>query len=158
MRQWIEPPAAAKAASRITPAQLKRLHQACADYSAYEEYWKNGPAVMTPEIVDRALAAENAFHGTIMVAAGNDTAARIIENLRVFAYNRLVNLELPPAVVAHLTGLTVKEHRGILAALSSGTPAWLSSGCAATWNALPAMSSNEFSPEHTVGGVAFPPT
>ena len=72
---------------------------------------------MTPEIADRALAADNAFHGTIMEAAGNDTAARIIENLRVFAYNRLMNLAMPPAVVAHLTGLTVKEHRGILAAL-----------------------------------------
>ena len=117
VRQWIEPPAAAEAANRITPAQLKRLRQSCADYSAYVEYWKNGPAVMTPEILDRAIAAENAFHGTIMEAAGNDTAAHIIENLRVFAYNRLMNLELPPAVVAHLTGLTVKEHRGILAAL-----------------------------------------
>jgi DNA-binding GntR family transcriptional regulator len=117
VRQWIEPPAAAQAAKRITPAQLKRLRQSCADYSAYEKYWKNGPAVVTPEIVDRAVAAENAFHGTIMEAAGNDTAAYIIENLRVFAYNRLMNLELPPAVVAHLTGLTVKEHRGILAAL-----------------------------------------
>jgi DNA-binding GntR family transcriptional regulator len=117
VRQWIEPPAAAQAASRITPAQLKRLRQSCADYAAYEEYWRHGPAVMTPEVVDRAVAAENAFHGTIMEAAGNDTATHIIENLRVFVYNRLMNLELPPAVVAHLTGLTVKEHHGILAAL-----------------------------------------
>jgi len=120
VRQWIEPPAAARAAIRITSAQLKRLHQACADYGASAEYWRNGPAVMTPEMVDRAIAAENAFHGTIMEAAGNDTAAHIIENLRVFAYNRLMNLELPPAVVAHLTGLAVKEHRGILAALEQG--------------------------------------
>ena len=52
-----------------------------------------------------------------MEASGNSAAARIVENLRVLQYNRFMIANLPPAIVLDLLKLTVKEHRGIYAAI-----------------------------------------
>jgi len=117
LRECIEPHAAGRAAGRITAAQLKRVGQSCADYAALEDYWKTDPAALSDAWLDRCTAAENLFHGTIMEAAGNATAARIVENLRVVHYNRAMTAALPPAVVLDLLKLTVKEHRAVYAAL-----------------------------------------
>lgn len=117
LRECIEPYAAGRAAGNITAAQLKRLGQSCDDYAALEEYWKTGPVAISDDFLDRAGEAENLFHGTIMAASGNAAAARIVENLRVLQYNRFMTANLPPAIVLDLLKLTVKEHRGIYAAL-----------------------------------------
>jgi DNA-binding GntR family transcriptional regulator len=120
LRERLEPHAASRAATRITPAQLKLLHQSCKDYAALEEHWNGDVARVSDEFLDRAVAAENLFHGTIMEASGNGTAAHIVENLRVVGYNRLMTASLPPAIVLDLLKRTVQEHRGIYAALKKG--------------------------------------
>jgi DNA-binding GntR family transcriptional regulator len=120
VRECIEPYAASRAAQRIGLAQLKRLDQSCRDYSAIEDYFRTGPGIMDDEIVGRMVQAEKLFHGTILEAAGNDTAAHIIENLSVENYNRLMTLDLPSGIAMNLTALTVKEHRRVLAALKNG--------------------------------------
>lgn len=120
LREWVEPAAAAVAATKITAAQLKILRQSCTAYADFEAYWRTGPALLTDAFLDRCVAAENAFHGTIMAASGNATAAHVIENLRVMNYNRLMNHALPPPVMLTLTVLTRKEHEAILAALEAG--------------------------------------
>lgn len=117
LRERIEPYAAGRAAAAITATELKTLEESCRDYEALEEYWAHGAAVMTEAILDRNVAAENAFHGTIMHASGNATAAHIVENLRVIDYNRVLTANLPVPVVRDLTRLTIQEHRRILAAL-----------------------------------------
>jgi DNA-binding GntR family transcriptional regulator len=123
IRECLEPQAARLAARRITPAQLKQIQKSCVAYADVEDYWKNGPAEMNDAILDRTVAAEHVFHSTIMEAAGNATAAHIIENLRVEHYNRLMNMPLPPAIILNLVELTVKEHVGIFRALKAGDPA-----------------------------------
>lgn len=122
LRECIEPYAAARAAGNITAAQLKLVRQSCEDYAALEDYWKTGPVSISDEFLDRCGAAENLFHGTIMEASGNVAAARIVENLRVLQYNRHMTANLPPAIVLDLLKLTVKEHRGIYAALKQRDP------------------------------------
>jgi DNA-binding GntR family transcriptional regulator len=117
LRECIEPYAAGRAAGNITAAQLKLVRQSCDDYAALEDYWKTGPVSISEDFLDRTGAAENLFHGTIMEASGNSAAARIVENLRVLQYNRHMTASLPPAIVLDLLKLTVKEHRGIYAAL-----------------------------------------
>lgn len=117
LRECIEPYAAGRAASKITAAQLRRVAQSCDDYAALEDHWQAGPAALSDAWLDRCTAVENVFHGTIMEAAGNATAARIVENLRVVHYNRAMTAALPPAIVLDLLKLTVKEHRAVLAAL-----------------------------------------
>ncbi|OAI41307.1 hypothetical protein AYO40_03365 [Planctomycetaceae bacterium SCGC AG-212-D15] len=122
VRECIEPYAAGRAARRISAAQVKRLEQSCTDYAAIEDYFRTGPAVMTDEILDGMVRAERLFHGTIMEASGNDTAAHIIETLSVENYNRLMTSGLPSAICLNLTELTVKEHCRVLEALKGGDP------------------------------------
>jgi DNA-binding GntR family transcriptional regulator len=117
LRECIEPHAAARAAEKITAAQLKRVRQSCDDYAVLEDYWRTDPVSISDDFLDRAGAAENLFHGTIMEAAGNLAAARIVENLRVLQYNREMTASLPPAIVFDLLKLTVKEHWAVYAAL-----------------------------------------
>jgi DNA-binding GntR family transcriptional regulator len=120
VRECIEPYAAGRAARRITPAQLKQVKQSCRDYKAVEDYFRTGPAAVSEEVLDRTVRAERLFHGTIMEASGNDTAAHIIETLSIENYNRVTNAHLPPAIFLKLTELAVRDHCRILAALQSG--------------------------------------
>ncbi len=87
LRELIEPYAAARAAERITPAQVRLLENSCRRYQQYEaqisqvesdrELWK-----IHSDIVDE----ERAFHGTILSAAGNHLLTSFLQSLRVLAH------------------------------------------------------------------------
>lgn len=116
LRELVEPYAAARAAERITPAQLKILENSCRRYQALEdqtasaksdhEFWK-----LHRELVEE----ERVFHGTILSAAGNDLLTSMIQSLRMLA-------QVPHKFAR--TSLTknfrsVGEHRQIVAALKA---------------------------------------
>jgi DNA-binding GntR family transcriptional regulator len=120
VRECLEPYAAGRAARNITAAQLKRVEQSCRDYTEVEKHFRTGPGTMNDDVLDASVRAERLFHGTIMEASGNTTAAHIIETLSTENYNRLTTAGLPPAIFLNLTELAIKDHRRILAALKSG--------------------------------------
>lgn len=116
LRELIEPYAAARAAGRITPAQLKVLENSCRRYHSWEErVSKTDSPLELWKIHSALIDEEQVFHGTILNAAGNTLLANLIQSLRLlgqvrhnFAMSSLTN---SPNVAA--------EHERIVTALAA---------------------------------------
>ena len=116
MRELIEPYAAARAAERITKAQIKILENSCRRYHDFEtqitlaesaqELWKIHSALIDEERV---------FHGTILSAAGNDLLTSLTQSLRLLA---LVRHDFAMGSL-HRDANVAAEHQLIVAALKA---------------------------------------
>ncbi|MCL4423304.1 MAG: GntR family transcriptional regulator [Actinobacteria bacterium] len=108
IREWLEVPAAARAAKFMTSAQRKALEQAFehmkASVAAEDEYglWRH----------------DRAFHSVVLQASGNSRLAQYVDSLRELVLMRDATTtrkgRSPQAVVA--------EHEPIMEALSAGDP------------------------------------
>src|SRR5262249_26079646 len=100
IRELIEPYAARRAARLITPEQLERLWECC---HSQEEllalFEKDVQAAYLPQNFDRSQAINRTFHETILEAAQNNTAARIVANLSMMALVGFFAGQYPPAVL-----------------------------------------------------------
>ncbi len=86
LRELIEPYAAARAATRLTPAHLLRLQRACQRFRRLSE--RSMQALDTREyqaILGKLIAEEQIFHGIILKASGNPLLDHLISTLRLLA-------------------------------------------------------------------------
>ena len=123
LRALLEGYAAERAAGRIPAADLAAMRKSCDVFAALLAEAERATGKWDPAArnrPERALAAEHLFHGTLVRAAGNPTATRLVENLRVMGYvayfARLGTRETTTA--AHRRTLT--EHTAIIDALERG--------------------------------------
>lgn len=116
LRELIEPYAAARAAARITPAQIKILETSCQRFreanapippdTSPTEVWR-----IWGELIDE----ERVFHGTILSAAGNDLLTSLVQSLGVLAH---VRYEIAQTSLAeNANQMATEEHVEILEAL-----------------------------------------
>jgi DNA-binding GntR family transcriptional regulator len=124
VRQCIEPYAAARAAERITAAQLKRLERCYRAMTAlHAELEAAMPNALPPDYVGKSIRLEHEFHGAIMEAAGNREATRIIENARILLHVLQTTTQWPlEAFFADMVE-TLAQHRSIIDALRERDPA-----------------------------------
>jgi DNA-binding GntR family transcriptional regulator len=120
LRALIEGYAAERAAARINASDLAAMRKSCDVFAALlaEAEQSSGrwdtTAKSRPE---RALAAEHLFHGTLVRAGGNPTAARLVENLRVMGYVAYFSRFGSRETVIAAYRRTLTEHTAIVGAL-----------------------------------------
>lgn len=84
LRELIECYAVRRAARWITDAQVDRIRRACDDYDlAVEDYARSGEPTIPARFLSRTFRADNEIHGTILRAARNENAVKIVENFRL---------------------------------------------------------------------------
>ncbi len=89
LRELIEPYAAARAAERITAAQLKILENSCKrDQNCETPISQSESARELWNIHSELIDEERVFHGTILSAAGNELLTTLIQSLRLLAHVR----------------------------------------------------------------------
>jgi DNA-binding GntR family transcriptional regulator len=120
LRELIEPYAARRAAAWITPAQLAVIEHSCDEITAVAELERASGGSFEASLIERSVRAEHLFHGTIMEASRNPTAAHFIENLRIMRIALPLNQARDRAARIEEAQRTDREHRAILAALRSG--------------------------------------
>jgi DNA-binding GntR family transcriptional regulator len=119
VRELVEPYAAARAAQRLTPQQLKSLESSCRRYHTLEDRIPKATAALELWRIHHALIEEEqVFHGTILAAAGNAILASLIQSLHLLGQVRhnfaMSSLSRNP----HVAG----EHQLIVDALKSRNP------------------------------------
>ena len=120
LRELMECYAVRRAAQWITPAQIKVLDKACGDFELAVAACEASVAETVPQqIIAKAMKAEHEFHGTIMRAARNANAVRVVENFRLITQMAYYASILPRAV--HVVGWRqgAVEHRAIARALAN---------------------------------------
>jgi DNA-binding GntR family transcriptional regulator len=119
LRMLIEPYAAGRAARWITAGQLERLEQTCAEAGRIRRAMGDDADPAVPvELLEQSCRMEHQFHGTILEAARNPTAAHFLENLRILHHYTLFFAQLRPReVLLHRAGNTEAEHRAVFDAL-----------------------------------------
>jgi DNA-binding GntR family transcriptional regulator len=122
LRELIEPYAARRAAWWITRPQLEILRQSCdqcakivADLEG--KYRVSGQSARS---LKQGMAMEAAFHGTILEAAQNRTAMKIVDNLRFLSFMGYYAKQLPPAAQLMGARQTLRGHQAISAAIAAG--------------------------------------
>lgn len=89
VRELVEPYAAARAAGRITPQQIKVLEASCRRYRELEaRVPKVTSALEMWQIHHALIEEEQVFHGTILAAAGNAMLASLIQSLHLLGQVR----------------------------------------------------------------------
>lgn len=116
IRELIEPYAAARAAERITKAQIKILENSCRRYHDSESQIALAESAQALwKIHSELIDEERVFHGTILSAAGNDLLTALTQSLRLLAHVRhdfaMGSLRRDANVAA--------EHQQIVAALKA---------------------------------------
>lgn len=119
LRELIEPYAAARAAERITAAQLKILEYSCKRYHNCETRISQSESArdlwnIHSELIDE----ERVFHGTILSAAGNELLTTLIQSLRLLAH---VRHDFAKGSLDRNSNVAA-EHQRIVAALKAHDP------------------------------------
>jgi DNA-binding GntR family transcriptional regulator len=121
VRKLIEPYAAARAAHLITPDLLAKLEATCREMDSLPAEIAAAPSgTIPPSYVDRTVRLEMEFHGTILAAAQNPEAARIVEHTQILTH---LARELPLMTREELvadSAATLAGHREILEAVRLG--------------------------------------
>lgn len=121
IRELIEPYAARRAAWWITPAQIERLWESCVQCEEIlaDLEGKERATGMSPRTRKKGQAMEVAFHGTILEAAQNGTAARILENLHMLSVVAFYARQHSPAIQVDNARRTLAEHRAVAEAIAA---------------------------------------
>jgi DNA-binding GntR family transcriptional regulator len=115
MREVLECFTVEKAAGKMTGADLGRLGDLCGEIqAALGEYRRRRK--WTPELRERLLSADIAFHQTIARAAGNDQIQKEIERLQAVSHLLSYRPDVANDEMAAMTR-SAAEHLGILEAL-----------------------------------------
>jgi len=119
IRELVEPYAAARAAERITPQQVKILELSCRRYQALrEKIPKTTRDIELWRIHHALVEEEQVFHGTIVEAAGNSMLGSLIQSLQL-----LGQVRHKFAIDALWTNVQVTPvHQNIASALKIGQP------------------------------------
>lgn len=121
LRELIEPYAARRAAWWITPAQLERLWQCCrGQEKLLALFEKDVQAAYLPKNFDKSQALNRTFHETILEAAQNKTAARIVENLSMLALVSFFAGQHPPAILLENVRQSTQQERAVVEAIRDG--------------------------------------
>ena len=121
LRELIEPYAAARAAERITDAQLKILENSCRRYHDCETRILQSQSQSSRElwnIHSELIDEERIFHGTILSAAGNELLTTLIQSLRLLAH---VRHDFAKGSLTRNADVAA-EHQRIVAALKAHDP------------------------------------
>lgn len=87
LRRLLESHAAGRAASRITEANLDRLHELCKEMLEVARIARDsGQHALTPEITERGVLADVEFHLIILRAAGNQRVVKIVGDLHLMSH------------------------------------------------------------------------
>ena len=121
IRKLIEPFAAARAARLITPDLLARLDRSIEQMAEIAESLEQLSDECVPaEVIERVIHAEIDFHGTILEAAQNPEAARIVEHTQIFFHLMRYVPEVSREVLRQDVQSTMVGHRDILEAIRHG--------------------------------------
>jgi DNA-binding GntR family transcriptional regulator len=121
LRELIEPYAARRAAWWITPPQLERLWACCrGQEKLLAIFEKDIQTAYQPKYFDKSQALNRTFHETILEAAQNPTAARIVDNLRMLSLVGFFAGQHPPAVVLENVRQSTRQERAIVEAIRDG--------------------------------------
>jgi DNA-binding GntR family transcriptional regulator len=121
IRELIEPYAAARAARRITPELLARLERTLAENAAVPEELSRGTDDRVPaRISEKIVRLETEFHRTILEAAQNPEAMRIVEHAQIFTHLARFFHEASREAVIEDARMTLAGHRAILDAIRRG--------------------------------------
>ncbi len=86
LRQWVEPEATAKAASRIDAEQLAELEQVCSRMRRLaHELRESGARTASDELDEQHVAADFMFHMTLIRASGNRRALKFFVDHHVMS-------------------------------------------------------------------------
>ncbi len=121
IRKLVEPYAAARAARLITSDLLARLEQTVQEMASLPgDIARATPDRVSSEIVERIIHLESTFHGTILEAAQNPEATRIVEHAQLFTHlTRYFPAISHEALIADAR-LSLEGHRAILEAVRLG--------------------------------------
>src|SRR5262249_21377222 len=121
LRELIEPYAARRAAWWITRPQLERLRQCCrGQEKLLALFEKDVQRAYQPRYFDRSQALNRTFHETILEAAQNRTAARIVDNLRMMALVGFFASQHPPAILLENVRGSIRQEWAIVEAIEAG--------------------------------------
>ena len=121
LRSLVECYAARRAARWITRAQIERLYKACADSELAVAACEESADPTIPErIVQKAFRADIDFHGTILRAARNASALRIVESFHLITKVASQVPSLPRVVRLRVWRRVPAQHRAIADALAAG--------------------------------------
>jgi len=124
IRTTLECAAAAHAARRIDRPQLRELDQRWSELQRSIEALKTSADARSERLETDWALADLQFHMTLLRAAGNRLAMRIIEGHRIMTMmfgNRAAPAETPPAPTAECA-LDLKVHRNIYEAIRRHDP------------------------------------
>lgn len=118
LREALETYAVGKAVERIRPEQLERLEQLLREMrDAVQALKRSGGDRLSPEAVQRHLAADMAFHAVLVSASGNLQIADTIRKKRVLA--RILATHVSPFDLPMITRI-YRFHRRIVQAVKRG--------------------------------------
>ncbi len=121
IRKLIEPYAAARSARLITSDLLARLEQTVQEMALLtEDIARTTTDRVLPEIVERIIRLETTFHGTILEAAQNPEATRIVEHAQLFTHLTRYFPAISHAVLLADARMSLAGHRAILDAIRLG--------------------------------------
>jgi DNA-binding GntR family transcriptional regulator len=121
IRELLEPYAVRRAARWLTAAQAALVELSCDEITAIRnDLERDDSEAVADSYIERVVRVENLFHGTIMEAARNPTAAHFMENLRIQRLTVLFNRVYNRATWIDVFKRVDAEHRGILEALRAG--------------------------------------
>jgi DNA-binding GntR family transcriptional regulator len=118
-RHALEVFAVARAAERITPAQIKDLQKILREFRAACDAMRDAAATdLNGPGAERLILADVAFHAAILRIAGNRRAAKIVSDLRLTSLIYRFRLVGVGPLVPHLA-ITLHDHHRIFRAIRS---------------------------------------
>ena len=92
---------------------------------SYEEellaiFEKDVEAAYLPQNFDKSQVLNRTFHETILEAAQNETAARIVDNLRMLAFVSFYAGQHPPAILLENVRQSTRQELAIVEAIRDG--------------------------------------
>lgn len=121
IRKLVEPYAAARAARLITPDLLSQMEQSVHEMDSLSgEIARLTVQHVPDDLIQRIIRLETAFHGSILAAAQNPEAMRIVEHAQIFAHLTRFFPDVSRELLLNDAQVTVAGHRAIFEAIRQG--------------------------------------